>query len=238
MGEHRRFSLMPRLTPDSLRQPAARRAKPVAAPPSRPDLELEDERRSRGARYVAGIDEAGRGPLAGPVMTAAVILDPASIPDGLDDSKKLTPDDRERLFPEILRWASVSIASASAAEIDRVNIRQATLLAMVRAFDGLGTRACHALIDGRDVPRPLLMRGSAIVGGDARSLSIAAASIVAKVARDRLMQRLCRSFPAYGFSRHMGYATPVHLEALIRHGPCEFHRMSFRPIRPDDPLLL
>ena len=211
---------------------------PARAAPVRPDLALEDERRRRGARRVAGIDEAGRGPLAGPVVTAAVILEIGAIPDGLDDSKKLTPEDRERLFPEILRWATVSVASASAGEIDRINIRQATLLAMVRAFRGLGLSPCHALIDGRDVPVPLLAKASAIVGGDARSLSIAAASIVAKVTRDRLMTRLCQSFPSYGFSRHMGYATPVHLEALLRNGPCPFHRMSFRPIRPDDPLLL
>lgn len=193
---------------------------------------------ARGARLVAGIDEAGRGPLAGPVVAAAVILDRANLPDGLNDSKKLTVEDRERLFPEILRWASVSVASASAAEIDRMNIRQATLAAMWRAFRGLGLEPCHALIDGRDVPTPLLLRASAIVGGDARSLSIAAASIVAKVTRDRMMTRLCARFPAYGFSRHMGYATPVHLEALLRFGPCPYHRMSFRPIRAEEPLLL
>jgi ribonuclease HII len=218
--------------------PLPRKPGPIVAvaPIIVPDLSLESERHARGAVLVAGIDEAGRGPLAGPVVTAAVVLDPSAVPDGLNDSKKLTPQDRERLFPEILRWASVSIASASAAEIDRLNIRQATLLAMCRAFAGLGRAPCHALVDGRDVPGPLLSKASAIVGGDARSLSIAAASIVAKVTRDRLMARLCTSFPAYGFSRHMGYATPVHLQALSEHGPCPFHRLSFRPIRPEDPL--
>lgn len=228
---------MPRTKTDSPASKAVRKARAVA-PPVRPDLSLEAERRSRGALRVAGIDEAGRGPLAGPVVTAAVILDPDAVPDGLNDSKQLTMEDRERLFPEILRWAQVSIVSSSSAEIDRLNIRQATLLAMVRAFRGLGEVPCHALIDGNDVPLPLLSKASAIVKGDSRSLSIAAASIVAKVTRDRLMQRLCRSFPAYGFSRHMGYATPVHLAALTALGPCPFHRMSFRPIRPEDPLLI
>ncbi|MFD2237219.1 ribonuclease HII [Aureimonas populi] len=203
-----------------------------------PDYALEEARLARGARLVAGIDEAGRGPLAGPVVTAAVILKAGAIPDGLDDSKKMAPEDRERLFPEILRWATVSVASSSAGEIDRLNIRQATLLAMCRAFAGLGTAPCHALIDGRDVPLPLLAKASAIVGGDARSLSIAAASIVAKVTRDRIMARLCASFPAYGFSRHMGYATKQHLGALEQHGPCPYHRMSFRPIRPPESLLV
>ncbi len=230
---------MPRAKTDSptLKARTPRAARPTV-PPAGPDLSIEAERRGRGAMRVAGIDEAGRGPLAGPVVTAAVILDPNAVPDGLNDSKQLTMEDRERLFPEILRWGEVSIASSSSAEIDRLNIRQATLLAMVRAFRGLGHAPCHALIDGNDVPVPLLAKASAIVKGDSRSLSIAAASIVAKVTRDRLMQRLCRSFPAYGFSRHMGYATPVHLEALTAFGPCPFHRMSFRPIRPEDPLLI
>ncbi|WP_246333431.1 ribonuclease HII [Aureimonas mangrovi] len=226
------------LRPDSPRNSSTARARRAPAATTVPDFSLEDERRARGARIVAGVDEAGRGPLAGPVVTAAAILDPLNVPDGLNDSKKLDAADRERLFPEILRWASVSIASASAIEIDTLNIRQATLLAMVRAARGLGTRPCHVLIDGRDVPSPLLREGSAIVGGDARSLSIAAASIVAKVARDRIMTRLCARFPNYGFSRHMGYATPPHLEALLRHGPCPFHRMSFRPIRQEEPLLI
>ncbi|WP_062227448.1 ribonuclease HII [Aureimonas frigidaquae] len=202
-----------------------------------PDYTLEQERLARGARAVAGIDEAGRGPLAGPVVAAAVILDIRNIPDGLNDSKQLEPEERDRLYREIMRFSTVCVASASAAEIDRINIRQATLLAMRRAFDGLARSACHALVDGRDVPPSFALRGTAVVQGDARCLSIAAASIIAKVTRDRMMQRLCRSYPLYGFSRHMGYATPVHLAALSDHGPCPFHRMSFRPIRAEEPTL-
>lgn len=196
-----------------------------------PDFAIEAVRLERGARHVAGVDEAGRGPLAGPVVAAAVILDLAALPAGLDDSKKLTAAERERLFEEILGSAIVSVASASAAEIDRWNIRQATLLAMTRALAGLERVPCHAIVDGRDVPATWASRGTAVVQGDARSLTIAAASIVAKVTRDRMMQRLCAIFPAYGFSRHMGYATAEHRLALDRHGPCPFHRMTFSPIR-------
>ncbi|MCG6116403.1 MAG: ribonuclease HII [Mesorhizobium sp.] len=210
---------------------------PSKADPVRPDYSIEEERIARGARCVAGVDEAGRGPLAGPVVAAAVILDAANIPDGLNDSKQLDMAERERLFAEILRFATVCVASASAAEIDGINIRQATLLAMRRAFDGLPSPACHVLVDGRDVPPSFALRGTAVIGGDARSLSIAAASIVAKVTRDRMMTRLCAAYPVYGFSRHMGYATPTHLGALRDHGPCPFHRMTFRPIRQDEPVL-
>ncbi|WP_082537208.1 MULTISPECIES: ribonuclease HII [unclassified Aureimonas] len=200
-------------------------------PAKGPDYAIESERLDRGARHVAGVDEAGRGPLAGPVVAAAVILDLASLPKGLDDSKKLTAAERERLFDEIVAGAAFCVASASAAEIDRLNIRQATLLAMTRALAGLERQPCHAIVDGRDVPALWASRGTAVISGDARSLSIAAASIVAKVTRDRMMQRLCQAFPAYGFSRHMGYGTAEHRLALDRHGPCPFHRMTFSPIR-------
>lgn len=203
-----------------------------------PDFRIETGRFERGARFVAGIDEAGRGPLAGPVVAAAVILDPRQIPDGLNDSKKLGADDRERLFTDILRVATVSIGSASSAEIDRINIRQATLLAMRRAEGGLAQPPCHALIDGNDVPPSLRLRATAVVKGDARCLSIAAASIVAKVTRDRMMARVCARYPAYGFSQHMGYGTPQHLAALLAHGPCVFHRMTFSPIRQGELLLV
>lgn len=198
-----------------------------------PDFTLEAERLSLGARFIAGVDEAGRGPLAGPVVAAAVILDQRSIPDGLNDSKKLTPDEREELFGMIVGCATVSLASASAAEIDRFNIRGATLIAMRRALAGLGEAPCHALIDGRDVPPGLTCRATAVVAGDARCLSIAAASIVAKVVRDRMMRRVCGVYSGYGFSRHMGYSTPEHLDAIRRLGPSPVHRMSFRPLRPD-----
>ncbi|WP_246160167.1 ribonuclease HII [Aureimonas fodinaquatilis] len=203
-----------------------------------PNFLLEQAQMALGSHAIAGIDEAGRGPLAGPVVAAAVILNADSIPDGLNDSKQLDAASREALFAELLRFATISVASASAAEIDQINIRQATLLAMSRAYRGLAMRPCHALVDGRDVPPLLALRGTAVVGGDARSLSIAAASIVAKVTRDRMMQRLCHTFPAYGFGQHMGYGTPAHLTAIQLHGPCRYHRMSFRPIRVEDPLLI
>ncbi|GGD07776.1 ribonuclease HII [Aureimonas glaciei] len=203
-----------------------------------PDFGIEAARFERGALLVAGIDEAGRGPLAGPVVAAAVILDPARLPDGLNDSKKLTAADRERLFVEILALATVSVASASAAEIDRINIRQATLLAMRRAAHGLAQTPCHLLIDGNDVPPLLRDRATAVVQGDARSLSIAAASIIAKVTRDRMMTRLCQVHPHYGFGQHMGYATRQHLAAITLHGPCPHHRLSFSPMRQGELLLV
>nr|WP_306228967.1 ribonuclease HII [Aurantimonas sp. CSK15Z-1] len=199
----------------------------------RPDFRLEEERFARGARFVAGVDEAGRGPLAGPVVAAAVILDPECIPDGLNDSKKLLAEDRERLFEAILSCATVAFASASAAEIDRFNIRGATLVAMRRALQALGQAPCHALVDGKDVPPAFAAKGTAVIEGDARCLSIAAASIVAKVVRDRMMTRACAVHPGYGFSRHMGYATAEHRAAITQLGPSPLHRMSFRPLRPD-----
>ena len=207
---------------------------PAFLPPAaieRPDFRLEAECCAAGARLVAGVDEVGRGPLAGPVVAAAVILDPDDIPKGLNDSKKLKPAERERLFGEILARSLVSLASVSAAEIDRIDIRQATLLAMRQALAGLAEAPDHVLVDGLDVPPFLPFPGTAVVRGDARSLSIAAASIVAKVMRDRIMTRMGEAFPVYGFSRHMGYGTARHLDAIARHGPCPHHRRSFRPMR-------
>ncbi|WP_078707131.1 ribonuclease HII [Consotaella salsifontis] len=198
-----------------------------------PDYSIEEERLGRGARLVAGVDEAGRGPLAGPVVAAAVVLDPKRVPTGINDSKKLTAEARTALFAEILAVAHVSFASASAVEIDRYNIRGATLLAMTRALNALPEVPCHVLVDGKDVPRPLASRGTAVVGGDARCLSIAAASIVAKAVRDSMMRRACAVYPGYGFSRHMGYGTAEHLEAIRDLGPCPLHRMTFRPLRID-----
>lgn len=182
-----------------------------------------------GARQVAGVDEAGRGPLAGPVVAAAVILDRKRIPEGIADSKALLPDRRAELFDAIVASAIISIAIASAREIDRINIRQATLLAMRRTVAGLAATPCLALVDGNDCPE-FTCRGKAIIGGDAASLSIAAASIVAKVARDRLMKRLGQCHPGYGFASHKGYSTPEHLAALARLGPCPAHRRSFAPV--------
>ena len=181
---------------------------------------------------VAGVDEAGRGPLAGPVAVAAVILDPKRVPRGIDDSKKLTPERRDALFDEIIVKARASaIVFASVAEIETLNIRGATLAAMCRAVSALALRPERAVIDGIDVPPGLFCPGLAIVDGDALHPSIAAASILAKVARDRAMMALGRLFPLYGFERHMGYATPEHLAAIERHGPCPHHRLSFAPLR-------
>jgi ribonuclease HII len=183
---------------------------------------------------VAGIDEAGRGPLAGPVVAAAVILDEHRPIEGLADSKKLTPECRERLAPEIeARALAYAVAWADAAEIDRLNILHATLLAMRRAI--LGLRICPASVevDGNRLPNlrfyGIQMIGSAIVGGDDKIAAISAASILAKVHRDRIMGALDRIYPDYGFCRHKGYATVEHRERIRRFGPCQQHRRSFRP---------
>lgn len=180
---------------------------------------------------MAGVDEVGRGPLAGPVVAAAVILDDLQPIRGLRDSKTLGPVTRTRLDAEIRAKAlCVSIAEASVAEIDALNILQATLLAMRRAVDGLRLVPARVLVDGNRVP-VLRMPAEAIVKGDARVPAIAAASIVAKVHRDALLERLHEAHPQYGFAGHKGYPTPEHLEALRRHGACVQHRRSFAPVR-------
>jgi ribonuclease HII len=182
-----------------------------------------------GARWVAGIDEVGRGPLAGPVAVAAVILDPRNLPKGVQDSKTLSAERREELSRSILDKAlGVAIAFGSAREIDAFNIRGATLRAMARALGALALRPDFALIDGREVPDGLCCQARAVVGGDGLSLSIAAASIVAKVARDALMTRVHAHYPEYGFDSHVGYATRRHVAALERWGPSPLHRRSFR----------
>lgn len=201
--------------------------------PPTPDDRFERHAVQSGFNFIAGVDEAGRGPLAGPVVAAAVILDPASIPDGLNDSKALKPARREQLFEIILASCQVGIASASAREIENTDIRAASLAAMRRALAVMPVSADFALIDGRDVPPGLDCQARALVKGDARSLSIAAASIVAKVVRDRMMVRAALVYPAYGFDRHMGYGAPRHLTAIAEHGPCPLHRMTFRPMRKD-----
>lgn len=179
---------------------------------------------------VAGVDEAGRGPLAGPVAAAAVILDPAAVPPGLNDSKKLTAARRAALFEAIEASAQVSLAWASVEEIDRLNIRAASLLAMRRAVDGLGLRPAHVLIDGNALPDRLPCPATAVVKGDALSLSIAAASIIAKVARDRLMAELARKHPGYGWEANQGYPTQAHRDALQHLGLTPHHRRSFAPV--------
>lgn len=183
----------------------------------------------RGIWPVAGCDEAGRGPLAGPVVAAAVVLDPKRIPKGLDDSKRLSAERREELFEEICATASCAVAFASPARIDRDNILRASLWALARAVHALPETPRHVLVDGRDrIESPCDCE--AVIGGDALVASIAAASIVAKVSRDRLMCRLARECPGYGFETHKGYGVPAHLEALRRLGPSIHHRRFFAPV--------
>ena len=180
---------------------------------------------------VCGVDEAGRGPLAGPVYAAAVILDPARPIDGLADSKKLSERKRERLAVEIREKAlAFGIASASVEEIDRINILQATLLAMRRAVEALAVQPAEALIDGNRCPL-LAMPARAIIRGDATEPAISAASILAKTARDAEMRRIHEAFPHYALDRHKGYDTAAHRAALLLHGPASFHRKSFAPVR-------
>ncbi|MBD8065478.1 ribonuclease HII [Devosia sp. PTR5] len=198
--------------------------------PEVPDFSHETMLLARGARYVAGVDEAGRGPLAGPVVVAAVRLDPARIPDGLNDSKKLTPERREELFAKIVATADVAVTSAPPADILAYNIRGATLRAMARAARSLSTLPDRVLVDGRDLPPELHCDGLALIGGDGRSVSIAAASIVAKVMRDRMCQIMDCDAPQFGFASHKGYSTAVHLAALQAHGPCRHHRNEFAPV--------
>ena len=182
--------------------------------------------------FVAGVDEAGRGPLAGPLAVAAVILDPARPITGLDDSKKLSAKKREALYPQIIERAlAYCIVLIEPDEIDRVNIFQATMIGMCRAVTGLALTAHEALIDGNQLPKDLPCPGRAIVGGDALEPAISAASILAKVSRDRLMLAMDAVYPGYGFAAHKGYGTATHLAALQRLGPCQQHRRSFAPVR-------
>lgn len=181
---------------------------------------------ARGLR-VAGVDEAGRGPLAGPVVAAAVVMPPEPLIPGIDDSKRLKPEIRECLFELICQYAvAVSVGQATPQEIDQLNILVATHLAMKRALEGLPAGTVHVFVDGPSVPG-LPYASTSLTDGDARCYSIAAASIVAKVTRDRIMQQLDREYPGYGFARHKGYATQEHVEAIQRLGPCPLHRVSF-----------
>jgi ribonuclease HII len=194
-----------------------------------PDFSFELELISQGMVRIAGADEVGRGPLAGPVTAAAVILDPENIPDGLNDSKKLTAKRREALEPLILESAQVSIAHATVEEIDDINILRASHLAMERAVDGLGD-VDHALIDGNMIPRGLTVPATTIIKGDGRSVSIAAASIVAKICRDRIMWDLAQQFPGYGWETNAGYGSKSHISALQNLGVTPHHRRSFKPV--------
>lgn len=180
---------------------------------------------------ICGIDEAGRGPLAGPVVAAAVVLDKKRRINGLNDSKQLTEERRDILAARIKeRAVAWGVGVATVEEIDTVNIRQANFLAMRRAFDQLGMMPTHVLVDGKDPP-PIPCRITCIVGGDALESAISAASILAKTTRDAMMVDLCARYPGYGFSQHKGYGVAAHLEALRRLGPCPVHRRSFRPVR-------
>jgi len=195
-----------------------------------PDLSFEMAARGRGFVRIAGVDEAGRGPLAGPVTAAAVVLDPARIPAGLNDSKKLGQRQRERLAAEILAVAEVSVAHASVAEIDSLNILRASHLAMMRAIEGLPEMPDHVLVDGTLLPRDLRLSAEAVVRGDARVLSISAASIVAKISRDRIMVDLAQQHPGYGWEHNAGYPTKCHKNAMRNLGLTPHHRRSFKPV--------
>lgn len=194
-------------------------------------LARDEARWAEGATTIAGVDEAGRGPLAGPVVAAAVVLDTSLDWDGIDDSKQLTAAKRDALYARVLsgarafRWCVVGPRA-----IERDNIRRATLAAMRRSVAGLAIAPTLALIDGNDPVPELCCAQRTVIDGDATCLSIAAASVLAKVVRDRIMERLDRVWPQYGFAKHKGYGTPDHLAALRAHGPCPAHRMSFAPV--------
>lgn len=195
-----------------------------------PDFLRETALIAAGCPTVCGVDEVGRGPLAGPVVAAAVILNPACIPKGLNDSKRLSARTRECLFDSLMAVATVSVARASVAEIDRLNILRASHLAMVRAVQGLAVQARHAIIDGNLLPDGLPCPATAVISGDALCLSVAAASIVAKVTRDRDMVALAQQHPGYGWEKNMGYPTFDHRAALVRLGVTPHHRRSFAPV--------
>ena len=197
--------------------------------PSGPNFKFEENLFAAGAVRIAGVDEVGRGPLAGPVTAAAVILDPDNIPEGLNDSKALSRKKRQALEPLIFASAEVSIAHATVEEIDEFNILRASHLAMERALARLG-RVDHALIDGNMIPRGLTTPATTIIKGDARSLSIAAASIVAKICRDRIMEELSHQYPGYQWETNAGYGSKSHIFALQNLGVTPHHRRSFKPV--------
>ena len=193
---------------------------------------FETEARGRGFKAIAGIDEAGRGPLAGPVLAAACMIPADVFFAGIDDSKKLTPQKREELYKKIVTHELViyAIGMISHEEIDRVNIYQASIQAMLQAVAALSQQPDYLLVDGLNLPHPVI-QAQKIIEGDALSQSIAAASILAKVTRDRMMEDYHQQWPEYGFHQHKGYGTQRHLDALARHGPCPIHRRTFEPVR-------
>lgn len=195
-----------------------------------PHLELEHALLNQGYNHICGIDEVGRGPLVGPVVAAAVILPHGYTPPA-QDSKKLSPAKRTQLFTDITAMAQVGIGQASVTEIDTLNILQATLLAMTRALGNLPTPPDYALIDGNKIPATLPCAAQSVIQGDATSLSIACASIVAKVTRDKILQNLAITYPAYGWDKNAGYGTAQHRQALLDHGITPHHRTSFEPVK-------
>jgi ribonuclease HII len=205
-------------------------ARSIAAAKPEPCFDFEVEMMEQYDGPVVGIDEAGRGPWAGPVVVAAVILDPDRIPDGLNDSKLMTADARADRYEAIMATAIVSVVIGHVRRIDRDNILQASLWGMRAAYRALGVPVGSALIDGNIIPRRFPGKARAIIGGDGLSLSVAAASIVAKVTRDRLMVRLARRYRRYGWESNKGYGTPEHASAIKKHGVCTHHRRSFSPI--------
>ena len=221
---------------ETSRQKSRENSKDAPARPARgvlavspPGFRRERALIKRGVWPVAGCDEAGRGPLAGPVVAAAVVLDPRRIPKGIDDSKRLSPERREELFEQICATASFAVAFASPARIDRDNILRASLWALTRAVEALPEKPQHVFVDGRDrLDTPCDCE--AVIGGDGLIVSIAAASIIAKVTRDRLMCALAQDCPGYGFESHKGYGVPEHLAALHRLGPTTHHRRLFAPV--------
>jgi ribonuclease HII len=196
----------------------------------KPTFELEAAEHQLGSRPIAGVDEAGRGPWAGPVVAAAVILNPEKIPANIDDSKALDEDSRAYLYKRIMKVAIVAVGIAEVDRIDRENILSATLWAMAQAVSQLAEEPKLVLIDGDKTPR-IPMPARAIIKGDAKCLSIAAASIIAKVTRDRMMRDLARDYPGYGFERHKGYGTPEHQAAIDKLGVTVLHRRSFKPVQ-------
>lgn len=193
-----------------------------------PDFSYEVEAKNKGFNFVCGVDEAGRGPLAGPVCAAAVILPDDCVIEGLNDSKKISEKKRELLFDIIIEKAiAFSVAYGTLEEIEKYNILEATYIAMNRAIEGLNTKADFALIDGNRVPKGITIPCETVVKGDSKSYSIAAASILAKVTRDRLMLEYDKKYPEYLFATHKGYGTKAHYEAIKQHGVCEIHRLSF-----------
>ena len=197
---------------------------------SKPDFSIEADLIARGHARVAGVDEVGRGPLAGPVTAAAVILNPEDIPEGLNDSKKLTAKARAALLKAIEAAAEVCVAHASVEEIDEINILRASHLAMERAIAALDPPPDYVLIDGNMIPRGLTLPAQAVVKGDSRSVSISAASIVAKICRDQIMVDLAQQHPGYGWEKNAGYPSPAHKEALRNLGVTPHHRRSFKPV--------